>query len=46
MAGLSEKDLVGLARKRRVRSLHRWFDVVKRSLAKPTLVDEHAPAIR
>ncbi|GEM_PF-5075440 len=41
MAGLTQVDLDGLARRKRVRSLHRWFDVLKRSISKPGILEDN-----
>ncbi len=44
MAGHSKIDLEELARKRRVRSLHKWFAALQRNVNKPVLIEaENTP---
>jgi hypothetical protein len=37
--GVNKIVLDGESRRRRVKSMHRWFDVIKRSIGKPTAAD-------
>ncbi|MCG3175169.1 MAG: hypothetical protein MOGMAGMI_00091 [Candidatus Omnitrophica bacterium] len=43
MAGVTQVDLDGLARKRRVQSLHKWFRVLQRSVNLPTMPEGEDP---
>lgn len=38
MSAITNIDLEGLARKRRVRALHKWFAAVQRNATKPVLL--------
>lgn len=38
MSAITKVDLDALARKKRVRSLHKWFAVLQRSASKPALL--------
>lgn len=37
MAAITQVDLEGLSRKRRVRSLHKWFAALQRNVNKPSI---------
>ncbi len=39
MIGITKLDLEALARKRRVKSLHKWFATLQRSVNKPAILE-------
>ncbi len=39
MPAITKVDLEDLSRKRRVRSLHKWFAALQRSVSKPAILE-------